>query len=106
MKRGILFSMDAILALLAVILFFAWTPQLLNVSTEEANGFESFGAKVFDEATIMFYKEFSSIDSVSDPEFDSAKFVRCVDFYVADSSNDLGNMENVSDYKNTYCEGR
>ena len=89
MARGMIFSTDAALALITVIILVAWLPQQLNAGEEKGGAFENLHDQALDRAVMGFYDGLSG-DS---PDFENFEFVRCVEFHTIDSDNILGTRD-------------
>jgi len=95
MRKGIMFTTDAILALIAVMLFLAWIPY--QMSSQAGNQiYENISDQARDKAITSFYKGNPSTNIEID---EGAEFGKCVAVYSIDPS--VG----VSDLITTvYCE--
>lgn len=89
MARGMIFSTDAALALITVIILAAWLPQQLNAGEEKGGAFENLHDQALDRAVMGFYDGLSG-DS---PDFDDSEFVKCVEVHTIDPNNNLGTRD-------------
>lgn len=89
MTRGMIFSTDAALALITVIVLVAWLPQQLNIAEEKGEAYENLQDQALDRAVMGFYDDLSG-DS---PDFDNAEFAKCVAVYTIDPNNNLGRRD-------------
>jgi hypothetical protein len=84
--RGIIFSTDAALALITVIVLVAWLPQQLNTAEEKGEAYENLQDQALDRAVMGFYNEGPG----DFPDFEDREFVKCVRVYGIDPNNNLG----------------
>lgn len=98
MNRGILFSMDAVLALIVVILLVAWLPQQFNAVEEYGGASENLHYKALDNAIKGLYKNLPS----SPPISPSAKVAKCAVVYTLNPNNSLGTR--ASPEAQSFCE--
>jgi len=92
MNKGMIFSTDAALALITVIILAAWLPQQLNAAEEKGGAFENLHDQALDRAVMGFYEE---LDGDSPADYENVDFARCVAVYTIDSKlNDLGTRDN------------
>ena len=95
MRKGIIFTTDAILALIAVMLFIAWLPYQTN-SQPGSHIFENLSEQARDSAVTNFYKDNPSPNSNIDAD---SEFGKCVASYSIDPSVGPSAIE-----KNIFCE--
>lgn len=99
MKKGIMFSTDAMLALAVVIIFVAWAPQQIKTMEEQGNAFENLNDQALDKAIIGYYE--------GNPETTlngNEEVYKCTDTYTLDPNNALGTRANPS--QKSFCEAR
>lgn len=77
MKKGIMFTTDAIFALIAVMLFLAWLPYQMS-SQSGSQVFENLSEQARDSAITNFYKDNPSPNPSIDAD---AEFGKCVAVY-------------------------
>jgi len=97
MNKGIIFSMDAALALVVVILLAASLPYHYYAGEEQGSAFEKLQDKARDRAIVGFYKGLEGQETISN----EAKIGKCVAVYTIDPNNDLGQRD--EDTK-SFCE--
>ena len=98
MNRGMLFTMDAVLALIAVIVLAAYLPQQFSTSESKETVIESLNQKAVDRAIIDFYSGTTSNESITA----NAEFGKCAVVYTLDPNNDLGTT--AAPQPQTFCE--
>jgi len=86
MRKGILFSVDAMLALIVVIMFLALVPQQFDTENQRSSALRSLGSQAHDRAVVGFYKGTSGNESV---DID-AELGKCEVYYRLDPDNGLG----------------
>ncbi len=92
-----MFTTDAILALIAVILFIAWIPH--QIDSQSGNQiFENLSEQARDSAVINFYEENPGVETI-DPD---AEFGKCVVVYSIDFGGNIGSFAPIE--KNVFCE--
>ena len=84
--KGIIFSIDAILALLIVVILAGWMAQHSLNAVESASTFENVKRNALDEAIISSYSRIPGIISISP----AAEQGKCATVYSLDPNNDLG----------------
>ncbi len=89
-----MFTTDAILALIAVMLFIAWVPYQIG-SQSGSQVFENLSEQARDKAIINFY-EGTALTETIDP---NAEFGKCFAVYSIDPSVGPSAIE-----KNVFCE--
>ncbi len=101
MRKGIMFTTDAILALIAVMLFVAWVPY--QIGPQSGNQvFENLSEQARDKAITEFYK-INPDDLITNETINPAsEFGKCVAVYYIDPSGNIGFPAPVE--KNVFCE--
>ncbi len=94
MKKGIIFTTDAILALIAVMLFIAWIPHQIGQQTEN-HIFENISEQARDKAITNFYEETTRIESINQ----TSEFGKCFTVYSINPSVGISPIE-----ENVFCE--
>ena len=98
MNRGIMFTMDAVFALIIVILLIAYLPQQLNAAEEDGHAFENLQSQALDKAIIGYYEESIGNEIISE----TARQGKCVVVYTIDPGNDLAAGEVI--IRDSFCE--
>lgn len=103
MNRGIIFSTDAALALIVVIILAAWITVQFNAAEEKGAVFESLHNKALDWAITEFYRGGTTVPATPGVSVisDTAEFGECAVFYTLDPDNGPGRAAPV---KQTFCE--
>ena len=97
MRKGIMFTTDAILALIAVMLFIAWIPY--QIGSQSGNQvFENLSDKARDIAITNFYEGTSGAETINP----ASEFGKCVAVYYLDPSLNIGFPAPVEE--NVFCE--
>ena len=99
MKKGIMFSMDAALALIIVIIFVAWAPQQINAIEEQGSAFENMQIQALDKAIIGYYE--GNPGTVLNG---SEEVYQCIPAYNLNPNNNLG--ERANPVPEEFCEVR
>ena len=98
MNKGILFSMDAALALIAVILLVAWLPQQFSAAGGKADSLESLNQQAVDKAMTAFYSGGTASENIGG----TAEFGKCVVVYTLNPDNSLATR--ATPQPQTFCE--
>jgi len=98
MRKGIVFSIDAALALVIVIMLALWIPQQLYSAEEHGNAFEKLEKGAFDRAVKSFYGRAAGGETIP-PE---AELGSCRVYYTIGPGNNLGSRDNPQ--KRQFCE--
>ena len=99
MKKGIMFTTDAVLALIAVMLFLAWIPYQMG-SQSGSQVFENISDQARDKAIINFYEGNSGCGSNCITS--TAKFGKCFAVYSIDPTGNIGSPAPI--IENIFCE--
>jgi len=102
MRKGILFSIDAVLALIVVIILASWIMVQFNAAEEKGSAFENLQNKALDRAVMEFYSGGTANESIGDVEFG-----KCAVFYtiVPDYGDSEGDgVDRVSPTEQIFCE--
>jgi len=99
MNRGIIFSLDAVLALILVMILAATIAQNYVATSEIGNSLESVHARVADRAVIDFYSGQTSSEEISS----LAEFGECVVIYTIDPEKN-GLTGRATPDKQVFCE--
>ena len=99
MRKGILFSMDAMLALIVVIIFIAWAPHQIKAMEEQGSAFENLHDQALDKAIIGYY-EGSSGTVLTGTE----DVYKCIPAYNLNQNNNLG--VRADPVPENFCEAR
>jgi len=99
MKKGIMFSTDAILALAMVIIFIAWAPSQINAMEEQGKALENMQDQAMDKAIIGHYQGTPGTALIGNEQV-----YKCVATYEINPNNDLGTMATPN--KKNFCEAR
>ncbi|MFA4855831.1 MAG: hypothetical protein WC634_04590 [archaeon] len=97
MKKGIIFTTDAILALIAVIVLLAMIP--MQAGNSESKVFENLNDRARDEAITSFYKGTTGSNTSIEG---TSMFGKCVIYYSLDPNNGLGAQ--AQPQKKVFCE--
>lgn len=97
MRKGMIFTTDAILALMIVMILLAMIP--MQAGNSESSVFENLNDKARDEAITSFYEEGAG-DVVGISE--DAAFGKCAIYYGLDPNNGL--EVQAQPQKNIFCE--
>ena len=98
MRKGIIFTADAVLALILVILLASWLPQQIYAGEEYGGGFESLAARAGDKAIMGMYNRENGNEVISS----GAKLGKCAVYYTIRSNNDLTRPDGLD--KESFCE--
>ena len=103
MKRGIIFSMDASLALIAVVVLAASLPIQFNAMEEKGSAYESLHEQAMDKAIAGFY-----LDQPGEtPNFSGKEFGKCTVVYTLledPTSNNLNGPD--IPLEKVFCEAK
>lgn len=99
MKKGIIFTTDAILALIVVMIFLAYMP--VQASQGENRAFGNLGGQARDQAITSFYKGTASGNTSIEA---TSRIGKCAVYYGLDPNNPLGVQ--AIPQKNSFCEER
>ena len=94
-----MFTTDAILALIAVILFLGWIPYQMS-SQSGSQVFENISDQARDKAIINFYE--NNPGCVSNCITSTAKFGKCFVVYSIDPTGNIGSRAPI--IENVFCE--
>ncbi len=97
MKKGIMFTTDAVLALIAVMLFLAWVPYQIG-SQSGSQIYENISDQARDRAIIEFYNDSAGNESIDA----DAKFGKCFVVYSIDPTGNIGSRAPI--VENIFCE--
>ena len=101
MRKGIMFTTDAILALIAVMLFMAWLPYQMG-SQSGSQVYENLSEQARDSAITEFYK-INPGDPITNETINPAsEFGKCIAVYYIDPSGNIGVPSPVEE--NIFCE--
>ena len=89
MNKGMIFSVDAVLALIMVIILAGWLAQQSTTTEENSNVFEEVQMQALDKAAIALYNGIGGADETIDFGTEMGK---CFIVYDLDPNNDLGTM--------------
>ena len=98
MRKGIIFTADAVLALILVILLASWLPQQIYAGEEYGGGFESLAARAGDKAIMGMYNGQIGNGIISS----GAKLGKCAVYYTLRPNNNLAGRD--SPIKESFCE--
>ena len=97
MRRGIIFTTDAILALIVVMILLAMIP--MQAGSGESKVFENLNDRARDEAITSFYNGAAGIN----PSIDAtSRFGKCAIYYSLNPDLELGTR--AQPQKNIFCE--
>jgi len=89
MNKGIVFSTDAVVALIVVMSLAAWLPHQLSAAEEQGNAFDNLQQQSLDRAIMGFYKGLAG----EEPDFKSSDFIKCTKVYSIGPNNNLGTRD-------------
>ena len=98
LKKGIIFSVDAILALILVILLASWLPLQIYAGNEYGGGFESLARKAEARAILAMYNGSSSGETIASGK----ELGKCGVYYTIEKNNVLGTRDQPD--KESFCE--
>jgi len=87
MSRGMIFSVDAVLALIMVVILAGWLAQQSTTAEESSNAFEAVQMQALDEAAIALY---SGIGGAGETINFGTEMGKCFIVYGLNPDNELG----------------